>query len=110
MGDARELRGPVTVYFIEASAVGAIKIGASGDLERRFRHLCVGSPTPLTLLLAIPGTLGDERRLHSMFAAERAHGEWFRATPQLRRFIRELALADAIDTGALGRLEIEAAS
>jgi hypothetical protein len=57
----------------------AIKIGFSRDYRRRFASLQTGAPEPLDLLLAMPGTRGDEGRLHRAFAADRLGGEWFRA-------------------------------
>jgi hypothetical protein len=79
------------VYFIECAAASAIKIGFSTEVARRLSTLQSGSPTPLVLLLAVPGTAEDETRLHTMFAGERRSGEWFNADGPVRTFVDLLA-------------------
>lgn len=75
------------VYFIEAVGLELIKIGQTRLLDDRIRSLATGSPVPLKLIGYIAGTAARERKLHKQFARDRAHGEWFRATPELRRYI-----------------------
>lgn len=68
------------VYFVGAAPVSPlVKIGYTRDLPARFDSLCSGSPVPLTLLAVVPAVRcrEAEEALHEMFAAERAHGEWF---------------------------------
>lgn len=66
------------VYFIEGRDTGNIKIGLSGDVDRRFRQLCNASSEPLELIGYIPRAgRAVERRFHDRFAKQRMHGEWF---------------------------------
>jgi hypothetical protein len=71
--------GPA-VYFVGAApASRLVKIGRTVNVARRFEHLQAGSPVPLTLL-AVVRTFDcprAEERFHEVFAAERAHAEWF---------------------------------
>jgi DNA-binding XRE family transcriptional regulator len=71
------------VYFIQAGAGGAIKIGVAEDISRRVAGLQTGCPDLLTVLAVLPGTQRDERRLHSMLRAFRHRGEWFKPAPQV---------------------------
>lgn len=90
------------VYFIQAGDGGPIKIGLADDPDARCAFLQVGNHEDLVLLAVRPGSMTDERELHSRFAAGRLRGEWFRAdTPGLRAEIHravqieaELALDD----------------
>jgi len=81
------------VYFIEAPSARLIKIGTSRYVDGRIRTLRSGSPVALRLLGCVAGNVDAERELHGRFAKLRKHGEWFRATDDLRRFIAD-ALAD----------------
>lgn len=69
------------VYFVEGA--GLIKIGFAVSPEARFYSMLTCCPIPLTLLAAIPGGPTLEHRLHAQFAADRAHGEWFRRSAAL---------------------------
>lgn len=74
------------VYFVRAQHSGLIKIGRASDLKTRFRGLVTMSPEPLTLAAICPGA-EHERGLHHRFAGDRAHGEWFKATPRLLAYV-----------------------
>lgn len=75
------------VYFVACGKY--VKIGySSGDLGRRLAGLAGGrgvrcpedfdGAQPLNLIHVIPGcVMRDERRLHGLFAAHRATGEWY---------------------------------
>jgi hypothetical protein len=81
------------IYFIEADACKAIKIGYSrSDPNERLAILQTGSPAKLTRLALMAGSLSDEYKLHERFKALRSHGEWFRDEPELRDFIQEHAV------------------
>lgn len=72
------------VYFIRFS--DRIKIGWSGDPQRRIRDL------PHDEILAIiPGTIADERQYHFRFHYLRVYGEWFKAEQDLVDFVATLA-------------------
>jgi len=45
-------------------------------------------------MLDIAGTARQEAALHRAFAADRTHGEWFKASDGLRRFIEEMSSMD----------------
>ena len=67
-----------TVYLIQCQDL--VKIGTTGNLNRRMEELQKELPSPAKLLAAGPGGLTFERRLHSRYAAWRKHGEWFQLT------------------------------
>jgi hypothetical protein len=76
------------VYFIRAGETGPIKIGYTAKSpKRRMGDLQTGSPQPLSLLLVVKGDVAYERKMHLKFQAARSHGEWFRPTRSLIRYI-----------------------
>lgn len=72
------------VYFIRMGDL--IKIGTTTNLRRRVMGL---SLTMKHVLATVRGGWVVERELHERFAHLREHGEWFRAEPELLRFIEE---------------------
>lgn len=76
-------RPPEFVYFIQATVSGLVKIGSASDPGSRLRTLQTGSPERLRLLATMDGGEPFEREMHARFAADRSHGEWFYATPEL---------------------------
>lgn len=84
-----EYEGPF-VYFIEAAGLGTVKIGWSRKhpVQRLYR-LRVGSPVALELLGFMRGDRSMERRLHRRFRHQRARGEWFNLSDELRTFIMQ---------------------
>lgn len=74
------------VYFVQAGAGGLIKIGRALRLRHRVRDLRRMNGAPLIVLGYVAGA-DRERGLHMRFARDRAHGEWFRASAPLLRFI-----------------------
>lgn len=74
------------VYFLHAPSVNLLKIGYSGDPERRFEQVRLISPVPLRVIGVIDGGAEMERQLHERFAHLRSHGEWFHATAELMNF------------------------
>jgi hypothetical protein len=87
------VRSEGRVYFVEAVGLGCIKVGWTGNVERRLSALRCASPVSLTLLASFPGSPADEQAIHRHFAANRLRksGEWFAADETLRAFIAELA-------------------
>lgn len=68
------------VYIIEAVGTDRVKIGYTGeDPDLRRRRLQTSSPFELRVLVALPGSLKVERRLHLDHEAERIlpTAEWF---------------------------------
>lgn len=80
-----------SVYFLAAESANLIKIGCSHEPARRTRDLQVTSPVGLKVLAVIPGGRKRELELHHRFGHLRAHGEWFKAAPELLAFITEVA-------------------
>lgn len=75
------------LYFIEGAEL--IKIGYTQNHPSvRFKALAAGSPVPLRVLGITPGNLSDEKALHDRFASSRSHGEWFRKSAALTRYIQ----------------------
>lgn len=78
----RRIKNGPMIYLIRCELTGLVKIGyTAADAVKRMADLQVGSPTPLKLLDALPGSRVTEKRLHAHFGADRQHGEWFRLTP-----------------------------
>ena len=81
------------VYFVLATGTDRVKIGCTSHFPSRIGDLESGSPLPLELLsffncLDDPAPL--ELAMHERFAASRLHGEWFRVTPEMLEFLRDL--------------------
>jgi hypothetical protein len=84
--------GRGAIYFIGCTETFRVKIGfTTGNVFERLAKLQTGSPTHLAYLGSLPGTLADERNLHSRFARDRVRGEWFRVSPQLREHLNFVA-------------------
>lgn len=81
------------VYFIRAERLRLIKIGRAERPKARLANLRSNSADQLSLLGVIKDvhTEALELRLHRRFAAARSHGEWFRQTRALLRYIEEHA-------------------
>jgi hypothetical protein len=91
--------GPLTgpyergfIYFLWAGQ--RIKVGFSSDPAKRVGSLKTGIGDPIRLFLALPGTMGDEKRLHRRLASQRVTGEWFKASTATLRVMR-MALNEA---------------
>ncbi len=86
-----DMEGLQSVYFVQATLGGPIKIGKSLDPQKRVTGMQTGSPVPLRLLAQIVEAAEDlEETLHADFAHLRLHGEWFRPGDELLRFIGRL--------------------
>lgn len=88
------------IYFLRpVGQIGPIKIGCSRLPQDRLEYLAIQSPVRLEMIVSVPGTHTDERRLHGMFATSWLHHEWFAASKEL------LALVEYVVThGALPQL------
>lgn len=76
------------VYVVRGASSGLVKIGHSGDPDRRIRSLQRSSGESLSILVTMPGGEALEERLHEMFAAHRRHGEWFHPAPEVLEFVK----------------------
>lgn len=75
------------VYFMacrDSSGREFVKIGYSGDVQKRIRKLQTGNPFRLQVDHVEPGTRKDERRHQRRFEHLRANtsGEWIVACPE----------------------------
>jgi len=78
------------VYFIGCQTTKQVKIGFSANVTKRFNALKSQSPVPLELLITIPGTKKDEKKLHKRFRKYRTHGEWFEPNKRIMRYLEKL--------------------
>ncbi len=78
------------VYFVQARHLGLIKIGFSGNPQKRLNSLKTGSPDELNILKVIKGSPRLEAELHRRFASDRVRGEWFKPSAALLSFIQTL--------------------
>jgi hypothetical protein len=95
------------IYFAQEDS-GHIKIGyTEGEPEARIKSLQTGSPTPITLLLAIEGDRAAENGLHQRFSKHRLCGEWFKPSPEIVSYIisqsASLGAAKAFQSAATSR-------
>lgn len=81
------------VYFVQAEALGLIKIGLTRDAVDRLKTLQVGSPDKLKLLGVIVHDDAEEieHEAHIAFKDLHSHGEWFRPDARLLEFIARFA-------------------
>lgn len=78
------------IYFIQESGSGLIKIGCTERaVEGRLSMLQIGNPHPLRVLLVLPGSYAEERRLHRQFRPARHLGEWFHPYRMILGFVHD---------------------
>lgn len=82
------------IYFARMRNGGPIKIGYTTDVKSRFCALQTSAPTTLVCLRLIEGTIKEEQEIHRKFHRIRKHGEWFRSTLPLTKYIASLAPKD----------------
>lgn len=73
------------VYFARSGAY--MKIGHSRDVNKRIKAINTSAPERVELMMVIPGTAEDEKRLHKRFQHLRSNGEWFHFTGELCEFV-----------------------
>lgn len=86
------------VYFMRAHR-GAVKIGYTASragLSMRLINIQIGSPVPVRIVGAVPGTRADEHRAHLLLRHHRSSGEWFGPSPEVTAFV-----AMALEAGAI---------
>ncbi|MDB5892202.1 MAG: hypothetical protein JWP47_3033 [Polaromonas sp.] len=101
------------VYFIQAGADRAVKVGRTVELEKRFFALQTSNRRKLRLIgateLRKSGCFGELNRvkyghitrqkdveIHQRFAQDRIHGDWFKLTTGLAAFISGVSNIDAV--------------
>lgn len=75
------------IYFIESSCKKKIKIGYTDRSGINRMNELKPNCGKLRLLKEINGDTKIEQAIHILFARLRLHGEWFKATEELRAFI-----------------------
>lgn len=77
------------IYAVQGKLTRLVKIGVSVCPKSRLQTLQTGSPDWLSLIASWPGSRQDEKRIHQQFRVDRSHGEWFRGSRSLLKFIAE---------------------
>jgi hypothetical protein len=98
------------VYFLivaNPNGGGAVKIGFSKDPFRRACDLKTMASQKVVGFMFVPGTMRDERLLHSRFSAYRKQGEWFSDNRSLRRSMMRFVSAGRIVHDDSARTENE---
>jgi len=72
------------VYIIRAANTNTYKIGITINPEQRLRQLQSSSPVDLAIVCAknVDDAPGAELHIHTMYAANRKHLEWFTLKPK----------------------------
>ena len=83
------------VYLVRA--LNKIKIGCSINPIDRIMRVTEWVPFPCATLAIVPGCYKMEAALHSMFADEWSHGEWFEASPRLVEFAARMGRGEAVE-------------
>jgi len=63
---------------------GYFKIGIAVDVPRRIAAITGSCPSPVTLLFSasVPNARYIEKLLHTKYAEQNTHHEWFKLTPE----------------------------
>lgn len=80
----------MSVYFLATEDQRFVKIGTSRSHLARIKDLQRLCPLPLQLIKLLPGHVETERVYHWYFSQNRIHGEWFRANPEMLKWITDL--------------------
>jgi hypothetical protein len=92
-------------YFLRADCEAKlVKIGHSVNLKWRLTGLQTQCPVQLSLIGLVQAPAGTELVLHETLATSRAHGEWFRPTPELEAIRAAMPKAASIETPDLVRI------
>lgn len=84
------------VYFIATKDRSMVKIGISTNPRKRLASIQSHSPLAVELLASVPGTIEDERGLHTKFLEHHSHGEWFRGHEDVLSSITEISSAGGV--------------
>lgn len=77
------------VYFARAEGMDLVKVGYARHPASRLETLQTGSPVELYIWATVPGDIALEKELHKQFAHLRSHGEWFRLSFEIDKFLME---------------------
>jgi hypothetical protein len=78
------------VYVLK-SELGHVKFGFSKTPNKRFSVLKSANSVDFDVLHVIPGTLAQERYIHTMLKPHKVRGEWYHDTKEVRSFIQLVA-------------------
>ncbi len=76
---------PGSVYLAKRESDGAVKIGSSNNVPRRFAQLKYryrGESLTMVLHFKVPDMLKAETEIHSAFSGKRVQGEWYALSPE----------------------------
>jgi DNA-binding XRE family transcriptional regulator len=76
------------IYFIKHTEF--VKIGFTDNIKNRLSQLQVSCPVKICVIGLIQGNIDDEIRFHQMFKTEWCHGEWFKLTDEIQKYIESL--------------------
>lgn len=67
------------VYFVKSLDTGLIKIGRSGEVEKRINQISKEMEERLVLIqkTSYENCVQAEKEMHKLYAEHRIHGEWF---------------------------------
>lgn len=82
------------IYFVLSGDF--VKIGHSVNPEKRLTVLSTGCPTECKMIGVMPGNQPDEAKVHKQFSHLRTKGEWFRFSPEIKRFVSKNTVAPVI--------------
>lgn len=80
----------MSVYFVQPSGGGHIKVGCSGKPDLRHKQIARLFPYGIDVLAIIDGNKVTEGFIHQCFRPLATATEWFRADPAIWRFILEI--------------------
>lgn len=82
------------VYFFESC--GLVKIGISADWVKRLSSIRYSGASVVDIVAfkRVPGCerLSVESELHKMFSCDNSHGEWFRFSDRIKKYIDDNGL------------------
>jgi hypothetical protein len=80
------------VYFIANEGRGVVKIGESGNVQKRLASMQTGHCDDLKIIGIIPAAfpLRLEGELHAKFHKDHIRGEWFALSDEIKQYIQAL--------------------
>lgn len=83
------LEGGFVIYFITDYNHSLVKIGRSTDPVARLKQLQCGSADILEIIAIFDELVFKETALHRRFKSDRLHGEWFRYSHNISKFLED---------------------
>jgi len=88
------------VYFMKSGKKGPVKIGKSGNPEKRMKFLQTGNPCKLELIRIIPckdekSAYSLEGRFHRLMKKRRLHGEWYHPSFSIKKLMETKLIKDS---------------